>query len=289
MRRIISVGLLSLLLVANFAFPAINVRAQEDSKPAAQDTPVAVMLNNDDVIAMMKNGLSAEVIVAKIKATPCKFDTAPATLQELKFIGMPEAVIMAMIQAPVGVAGNAIAVSPDSAPLTEVKIPDGTPLEVELMSNLSSQNAKLGDVIDFIVVSPVVVNGVTVIEKGAPAKARVASVKKAGYWGKAGKIGWTMQEVLLLDGNRTPLRMEKKLTGDSKGGTVATATVVTAVVFWPAAPFWGLKKGKNAVYPAGKRFEAFVHGDVTAKGRPTTASVVQTVEEKTATGESANP
>jgi hypothetical protein len=62
--------------------------------------------------------------------------------------------------------------------------------------------------------------------------------------------------------------MEKKLTGDSKGGTVATGAIVTAVVFWPAAPFWGLKKGKNAVYPAGKRFEAFVHGDVVSKGRP---------------------
>jgi hypothetical protein len=63
--------------------------------------------------------------------------------------------------------------------------------------------------------------------------------------------------------------MESKLTGDSKGGTVATGVVLTSIVFFPAAPFWGFKKGKNAIYPAGKRFPAFVHGDVTIKGRPT--------------------
>jgi hypothetical protein len=265
MRKALSVCSLAFLIL-NLMLP-FNASAQEAAKSPQQNQEAVDTLKNEDVLAMLTSGLSTEIVIAKIKASACKFDTAPAALQELKTAGVPEAVIMAMVQAPVGVAGNAVAVPVDAA-MVEVKIPDGTPLEVELMANVSSATAKEGDIIDFTVVSPVVVNGVTVIEKGAPAKARVAAVKKAGYWGKAGKIGWTMQEVLLVDGNRTPLRMEKKLTGDSKGGTVATATVITAVVFWPAAPLWGFKKGKNAVYPAGKRFEAFVHGDVVAKGKP---------------------
>jgi hypothetical protein len=48
-------------------------------------------------------------------------------------------------------------------------------------------------------------------------------------------------------------------------------------VFWPAAPFWGFKKGKNAIFPAGKRFEAFVHGDVAVKGKAMTAATVAPV------------
>ncbi|MBV9958123.1 MAG: hypothetical protein JO360_06860 [Acidobacteria bacterium] len=248
--------------------PLNAVFAQQET--AAPNTQEQATLKNQDVIEMLKHGLSPEIIVAKIKASACNFETTPAALQELKSASVPDDVIMAMVQAPVGAPAAAVATS--NATLVEVKIPDGTQLEVELMSTISSATAKEGDIIDFTVVSPLVVNGVTVIEKGAPAKARVAGVKKAGYWGKAGKIGWIMQDVTMVDGTRAPLRMEKKLTGDSKGGTVATATVVTAVVFWPAAPFWGLKKGKNAVYPAGKRFESFVQGDVSAKGRPSTGT-----------------
>jgi hypothetical protein len=219
---------------------------------------------------MLKSGLSQEVVIAKIKASESKFDTSPAALQELKSANVPDAVILVMVQA--STPGNSQTLAGSQREGVEVKVPDGTPLEIELMTNISSATAKEGDIVDFTIVNPVVIDGVTVVEKGAPAKARIAAVKKAGYWGKAGRLGWTMQDVLAVDGNRIALRMEKKLTGDSKGGTVATATIVTAVVFWPAAPFWGFKKGKNAIYPAGKRFEAFVHGDVAVKGKPTGAT-----------------
>ncbi len=258
--------------------PASLILAQEAPTRSEQEQSVA-SLTNQDVLAMLKSGLTNEIIVAKIKSSACKFQTSPAALQELKSANVPEQVILAMVQAPFGVPGNTL-VSADQPMVAEIKVPDGTALEVELMSTISSATSKEGDVVDFTIVSPVVVNGITVIEKGAPAKARIAGVKKAGYWGKAGRLGWAMQDVLLIDGNRTPLRMEKKLTGDSKGGTVATGAIVTAVVFWPAAPFWGLKKGKNAVYPAGKRFEAFVHGDVVVKGRPVLSSAQEPVSTK---------
>jgi hypothetical protein len=236
-----------------------------------QEQAAQAPLVNKDVTEMLRAGLSPEVLIAKIKTSESKFDTSPAALQDLKNAGVPDAVILAMVNASTGTPGNTSALAGGTKEGVEVKVPDGTPLEIELMTNISSATAKEGDVVDFTIVNPVVVDGVVVIEKGAPAKARIAAVKKAGYWGKAGRLGWTMQDALAADGNRIALRMEKKLTGDSKGGTVATATIVTAVVFWPAAPFWGFKKGKNAIYPAGKRFEAFVHGDVTIKGKQTSA------------------
>ncbi|HKQ99548.1 MAG TPA: hypothetical protein VJT09_02675 [Pyrinomonadaceae bacterium] len=267
--------LIMILLVMNFT-PALSAATQQGQANSGAQQEQAVLTNND-VLEMLKSGLSTELVVAKITSSPSKFDTSPAALQELKTANVPEAVMLAMVQASTtrtDIAGSAAT----GADAVEMKVPDGTMVEIELMSNISSATAKEGDIVDFTVVNPVIVNGVTVVEKGAPAKARIAAVKKAGYWGKAGRIGWTMQDVLAADGSRVALRMEKKLTGDSKGGTVATATIVTAVVFWPAAPFWGFKKGKNAVFPAGKRFEAFVHGDVAVKGKaaaPATAAAPQ--------------
>lgn len=57
-------------------------------------------LSNDDVVAMVKSGLASEIIVAKIKNSDCRFDTSPSALKDLKEAGVPEAVILAMVQSP---------------------------------------------------------------------------------------------------------------------------------------------------------------------------------------------
>jgi hypothetical protein len=256
-------NLTSALRASARPFPANNRQQEQAQAP----------LVNKDVTEMLKAGLSPDVVIAKIKTSESKFDTSPAALQDLKNANVPDAVILAMVNASTATPDNPSALAGGMKEGVEVKVPDGTPVEIELMTNISSATAKEGDIVDFTIVNPVVINGVVVIEKGAPAKAHIAAVKKAGYWGKAGRLGWTMQDVLAADGNRIALRMEKKLTGDSKGGTVATGAIVTAMVFFPAAPFWGFKKGKNAVYPAGKRFEAFVHGDVAVKGKQVSAAL----------------
>lgn len=251
----------ALLLNLSLALPAGRASAAAP-RPARQQGAV---LTNADVLMMLKMGLSSEVIIAKIKVSSCNFDTSPAALQELKNAKASDALIMAMMTASATPAAGPNAAA--ARPGVEMKVPDGTPLELELQSNISSKEAQEGDIINFIVVNDVVVGGVKVIERGAPAKARVAVAKKSGHWGKSGKLGWAMQDVLAADGTRIPLRMEKKLAGDAKGGTVTTGVVVTSLVFWPAAPLWGLKKGKDVSMPAGKRFEAFVHGDATVKGK----------------------
>ena len=227
--------------------------------------PQGGVLTNADVLMMLKMGLSSEVIMAKIKVSNCSFDTSPTALQELKNAKASDALVMLMMAPPAPAAVNAPAAPQPAA--VEMKIPDGTQLELELQSNVTSKEAQEGDIINFTVVNDVVVGGVTVIERGAPAKARVAVAKKSGRWGRSGKLGWAMQDVLATDGTRLALRMEKNLAGDSKGGTVTTGVVVTALVFWPAAPLWGFKKGKDVTMPAGKRFEAFVHGDTSVKGK----------------------
>jgi hypothetical protein len=212
----------------------------------------AVPLSNRDVMQMLKQGISAEVVIAKI--------SSPSALQELKKEQVPDEVLLAMVKAGMSTPADAAAAH-DGAGQQEIGIKDGTPITIQLASNLTSSTAKEGDLVSFIVVEPVIVEGVTLIPSGAPVTARVVAVKKAGHWGRAGKLSVALQHVVAADGSRVPLRMSKKVVGDSKGASVATATIVTGIIFLPAAPIWGLKRGKEAVFPAGKQFEAFVHGE----------------------------
>jgi hypothetical protein len=54
----------------------------------------------------LKSGLSSKIILAKINASACQFDTSPLALQTLKQAGATEEVIVAMVQALVDPASN---------------------------------------------------------------------------------------------------------------------------------------------------------------------------------------
>jgi hypothetical protein len=60
----------------------------------------AAALTNKDVLEMLKAELSQEVVIAKIKSSNCRFDTSPDALKALKTSNVPNAVILAMVQAP---------------------------------------------------------------------------------------------------------------------------------------------------------------------------------------------
>ena len=258
MKKAISFTLVLILSTLTFAKPLF----QEPVQSQTQQTG-ATELTNKDVLDMVKSGLATEIVVAKIKASPGKFDTSATTLAELKSANVPDAVIMAMV-------GGALETTPKAAegqPIVDIKVPDGTEIEVQLKSNASGEELKVGDIVDFTVLRPVVVNGATIFDKDASARARVTMAKKAGHWGHAGKLEWAMQDVQAVDGNRVPARFTKRSIGDSKGNTVAVAAVATTVLLGPLGLLWGLKKGKPAIIPAGNRYTAFVSGDTTVKGK----------------------
>jgi len=57
-------------------------------------------LSNQDVLLMLNAGLPDNLIVAKIKASRCSFDTSPSALGALKVKQVPGSVLMAMVDAP---------------------------------------------------------------------------------------------------------------------------------------------------------------------------------------------
>lgn len=233
-------------------------------------------LTNQDILEMLNAGIGQAIILAKIRAGPSRFDTSPVALQRLKGENVPDDILLAMVEASSvsptgsegqGAASSLAAVAPVRTETTQasLELPDGTPVEIELVENISSEAVQEGSVMDFAVVQPVEVNGATVIARGAPARGRVMEVKKARHWGRAGKLVWAIQDVHAVDGQRIPLRLSKEVEGGGSSGKVAAAVVATAIVFWPAAPLWGLKKGKPAIIPAGTRVSSFVHGNATVE------------------------
>ncbi len=147
----------------------------------------------------------------------------------------------------------------------ELRIPDGTPIEIESPYTLRSIDFKSNDRISFRVVNPIKINGVTVVEADAVATGRIDKAKRGGHWGKAGLFVWTMQTVTAVDGSQIPLRVApQRLRGDSKGGTVATQMIITGALMpliAPVALLAGFKRGKDAFIPAGKRYVVYVEGN----------------------------
>src|SRR5580704_1113983 len=80
---------------------------------AAQSTPKA--LTNQDVVDLVKTGLSTDIIVAKIRTSSNQFDTSTAGLKGLKDAGVPDAVIVAMVDPSNKAAAPADAPKTDAA------------------------------------------------------------------------------------------------------------------------------------------------------------------------------
>lgn len=158
--------------------------------------------------------------------------------------------------------------SPVTTPPQSVitKIPDGTEVEIATANNIDSAEVKIGDVIVFRVLKDVKVGGVTLIAENALATGRVLKASRGRSFGRAGQLAWEMLEVVAVNGQTIPLAFAEQRKGISKGGTVATAAVITGVMFFYAAPvalLWGFKRGKSAVLPAGTVLRVVTRGDVT--------------------------
>jgi hypothetical protein len=84
----------------------------------AQDS--VIILKNADIITMVRAKLPAALIIEKINTSSCSFDTFPSVLAEMKYKGVPDEVLMAMVHAPHG-GRPKVVTEPKPEPRTEVK------------------------------------------------------------------------------------------------------------------------------------------------------------------------
>src|SRR5947209_9588244 len=234
--------------------------AQDAVKNVQTSANAAQVLTDGDVLALVESKLAPEVIVEKLKASECDFDTSPEALRKLKDAGVPDSLLLVMVMTP-KCAGSAEATQTRRV---GVKIPEGTVVELETAYTINSQLVRTGDAVSFRVVNPVIVGGAIVIEKGATATALVTRAERGGHFGRAGRIEWEMKEVTAVDGSRIPLGTSGHVVGDSHGAKVATQMIITGALLWPVAPvilLHGFKRGEKALVPESKSFIEIVLTD----------------------------
>jgi hypothetical protein len=239
--------------------------AQAEAPPRA--------LRNSDVLRLHRAGMKPGQIIAKIVTSPCNFDIFPPVLRELKMKGVPDTVIRAMVMVPYGPAASPLDAVPAAEPAprkVKVRIPAGTVVRLEITSPVSSEHIHEGGRINLRVSRRVFVDGVLVINRGALARARVIKSKPARGWGRGGRLAWTLEDVVAVDGTVVPIRLSEHLKGSNRSAAVVAAAIVTGAIVFPYTPpvglIWALKKGGEAVLDERTKSSATVSGNTEVAG-----------------------
>ena len=126
-------------------------------------------------------------------------------------------------------------------------IPDGTPVKLRLAESVSSAQACVGDLLEFIVVRDVSVGGFTIIHAGTKARGSITKVKGRRFLGIGGKVSLKLESVELSNGDRVELRAKKEVKGGSRTKLMFGGMIVTSLIFLPATPVFLLTPGHASV------------------------------------------
>jgi hypothetical protein len=153
-------------------------------------------------------------------------------------------------------------------------VPDGTKVRVRLDQTLSSATADEGQTVELSVMDAVVVDGVTLIPEGARGTGTVVIAQEKRRMGRAGKLDFSVDRVRAANGQWLPVRYTlTKKEGNSKSVSTGVITAGVAVVFWPAAPFVLLRKGKDITVNKGVTFDVFIDGNHSLAASPAPAQI----------------
>jgi hypothetical protein len=142
--------------------------------------------------------------------------------------------------------------------IPQISIPEGTRVRVRLDQDLSGETAEEGQSVQLSVTEDVKIGDVVVIAQGANTAGRVVLAQAKRRMGRTGKIDFSVERVTAVDKSDIPLRYtSNKKEGGSHAVSTGIITAGVAVLFWPAAPFFLLRKGKEAKIQKGMTFEVF--------------------------------
>jgi hypothetical protein len=139
-------------------------------------------------------------------------------------------------------------------------IPDGTPISLQLTESVSSAHARVGDLVDFVVVKDVSVEGFTVIPAGTVASGSVTGVNGKRFLGIGGKVSLKVDSVELVSGDRVRLRARMDVKGRSRTKLMVAAMISTGLVFLPAAPVFLLTRGHDSTVLKSAEITAHIDG-----------------------------
>jgi hypothetical protein len=150
-------------------------------------------------------------------------------------------------------------------------LPEGTKLRVRLDQNISSATAEEGQTVELSVTDALKVGDTIVIPEGARVTGTITQAQEKRRMGRAGKLDFSIDRVKSADNQWIPLRYTvTKKSGQSHAVSTGILTAGAAVVFWPAAPVFLLRKGNDITINRGTAFDVFTDANHTV--RATTAA-----------------
>jgi hypothetical protein len=145
---------------------------------------------------------------------------------------------------------------PQTAPERRVVVlKEGTEVKLKFAQSVTSRAARPGQMIEFAVAEPVIVDGVTVIDRGARSIGLIVRSSAAGVVGKGGMMEIRMEAL------RSHERMVKLKGDDSRAEKRATGKVVGMTVLFGLTGFL-LAGGHEVKIPDGTPITARVAEDV---------------------------
>ena len=152
--------------------------------------------------------------------------------------------------------------TPSTVPSKANTLLDGTPVKLRIGRNVSSADAKVGEVIDFEVLEDVQVQGVVVIAKGATASATVTVAQSKRRMGREGKLDINLDYVRLVDNEKAALTATAGGKGGSHTGAMVGAMAATAIFTLGGSALFLLMHGKDITIPKGTETTAYIRGDM---------------------------
>lgn len=153
------------------------------------------------------------------------------------------------------------AVAPSLKPALAFGLQDGTPVKLRSTRNLSSADAKVGEMVDFEVLEDVKIGETVIIPRAGIAWATITEAQPKRRMGRGGKLNVNIDSVRLTSGEKAALRAVKDTQGGGHVGAMTGAIVATSIIFFPAAPLFLFIKGKDITIPKGTEITAYVNGD----------------------------
>jgi hypothetical protein len=171
-------------------------------------------------------------------------------------------------------SANAAAAPVSSADV--ITVPDGKSVAAKLKNDLTTATAKVGDDVELTVAHAVLQDDFVIIPKGTVLSGRITSVHRAGRASRNGSVSFSVDSVVLPDGEIAGLHPQPPATAGQnlRQGVETMGHIAMDPEFPPGGgivllavggPLLLFGKGHERVFYAGKIMTLYVHGPVSLK------------------------
>lgn len=136
------------------------------------------------------------------------------------------------------------------------KITDEVSVDVKLKKGLSSRYSRKGEIFELEVCGDIFINNLLIIPAGTLLYGRITYLKKAGLFGKNGRLKFSIESMMGMDEKLYPLELRELSFGNEESNNIAAGvSLLGLAAFGPVGMVGGFFiRGRNVSLPEGTHF-----------------------------------